>query len=448
MHGGAAGERLLDRAYAYLSGDDASERSCAAIPEAACTAVPRNYLLNLANGACTKLAEQIASPGLVLPWILSALGAPPAVAGYLLPIRQAGALLPQMATAAAIRAVARRKWVWAAAGAVQALALAAMIPAALYLSPAAAGLVFLLAMAVFAVASGAGSVAFQGVTAKTVPKGRRGRMLAARAALGGLLTLLASGWLRFGMEGAAGLAVSLALVGVAASLWAAAALCFALIEETPGASEGGRNTLPAALAGFRRLGRVPAFRQFLLVRALLLSVELAAPFFVLHAQARYGQGIGTLALFVFAAGLGAVGSSPFWGRLADRSSGGVLALSGALAAAAGVFALLLPLLPGLAGQGWAYAPVFALLGLAEQGVRLGRKTYLVDAAPDDERPLYVGSANSAIGLLALGVGALGFAVSWLGPAAVLSVLAALALFGALAASRLPPPEAFRRQAGG
>jgi 2-C-methyl-D-erythritol 2,4-cyclodiphosphate synthase len=36
----------------------------------------RAYLLNVANGACTKLAEKLAGPDLVLPWLLGAIAAP------------------------------------------------------------------------------------------------------------------------------------------------------------------------------------------------------------------------------------------------------------------------------------------------------------------------------------------------------------------------------------
>ena len=69
-----ASAELSERLYGILTGDGPEDRACASIPEAACTDVPRNYLLNLANGACTKLAEQLASPGLTLPWMMAALG--------------------------------------------------------------------------------------------------------------------------------------------------------------------------------------------------------------------------------------------------------------------------------------------------------------------------------------------------------------------------------------
>jgi len=41
---------------------------------------PRAYLLNVVNGACTKLAEKLAGPDLVLPWLRGAIAAPAGIA--------------------------------------------------------------------------------------------------------------------------------------------------------------------------------------------------------------------------------------------------------------------------------------------------------------------------------------------------------------------------------
>lgn len=429
------------RIYGVLTGDDDPERACAAIPDSSCRAIPRNYLLNVANGACTKLAEQLANPGLVLPWLLAALGAPAVIAGYLVPIKQAGSLLPQLAVAARIRQAKLRKWFWVGAGGIQALSLLAMILAALLTESWVAGLWIAALMAVFSIASGVGSVAFQDVLGKTVPKGRRGRLLSHRAALGGALTLLAAVYLRYGLGTGESLAPYLYLVAAAALLWAFAALLLALIAEAPGATEGGRSMLGEVGQGLAFFRNVAPLRLFLGVRGLLLSVELATPFYALHAQDLYGEGVGALALFVFALGAANVVSSPFWGIFADAEARRVLALSGLIGAAAAGLALTIG---GLSGNSnpYVYTAVFLLIGLAEAGVRLGRKTYLVDAAPDRERPLLVAFSNTLVGLLALVFGMLGLIADMAGPQAMLILLGALALGGAALALRLPASEDF------
>lgn len=427
-----------ERAYRLLTGEDTDERACRDIPDALCTSVPRNFFLNLGNGAATKLAEQIASPGLVLPWLLSALGAPAALIGFLVPIRQTGALLPQMMVAAQIRAVAVRKWFWAGAGLVQALALLLVVLAAVALPPAAAGIAVLVLLAVFSLASGVGSVAFQDVMGKTIPKGRRGRLLAWRATAGGVLTLMVAFPLQWLESDSDSLAPVLLLITAAALLWAVAAACFALIDETPGATEGGRNTLTELRAGLELVRRVPGFRSFLYARGLLVVVEVAAPWYALQAQALYGSGAGVLALYVLALGLASVLSSPVWGRFADLDPGRVMTWSAIIAVAAGLVALVLAFAGGAATSPVAYTPVFLLIGIAEAGVRLGRKTYLVDAAPKEERALYVAFSNTLMGLLALAAGLLGAVAQFAGLEATIALLVLLSALAAVAGLRLPP----------
>jgi len=63
----------IDTAYTILSGDDRADRACKRIPDSSCTNLPLNYVLNVVNGTASKLAEQVASAKVALPWLLSAL---------------------------------------------------------------------------------------------------------------------------------------------------------------------------------------------------------------------------------------------------------------------------------------------------------------------------------------------------------------------------------------
>jgi hypothetical protein len=83
------------RVSALLDADDATEGSvCEGIPEEACTDSPRNFALNAANGTASKAAEQLASPGVVLPLLLATVGAPLGLAGALEPVRRGAACCP------------------------------------------------------------------------------------------------------------------------------------------------------------------------------------------------------------------------------------------------------------------------------------------------------------------------------------------------------------------
>jgi Na+/melibiose symporter-like transporter len=280
-------------------------------------------------------------------------------------------------------------------------------------------------------------VAFQDVTGKTIPKGRRGRLLAARGMIGGLLTIAVGLAIRFAFDEAAALRPALVLLFGGALLWLIAGLTFAGMAESPGAVAGGRNALGEASAGFGLLREAPWFRRFLLVRAVLLSVELAAPFYVFYVKNLLPGQSKALGLIVIAAGLAAALSSPFWGRFADLSSRKVLVLSGIMAAVTGAGALILGILPPALQSPYLAAAIFILLGFAEAGVLLGRKTYLIDRADPDRRPTFVAFANSSIGVVALLFGALGLVAEAFGLSWLIAILVMLGLAGAALSLWLP-----------
>ncbi|MGH3631480.1 MAG: hypothetical protein ACRDRL_29075, partial [Sciscionella sp.] len=159
---------FLDRVRTRLTDEDNPEAiDCEGIAEDACREVPRNFMLNAGNGAATKLAEQLASPGIVLALLFAALGAPVVLVGALEPVRRGVALLPQLVVSGRIREFAVRKRFWVAAGLTQAGVLVLMGLAAASLGGTAAGGVIVALLAVFSLASGVGSVAFTDVMGKT-----------------------------------------------------------------------------------------------------------------------------------------------------------------------------------------------------------------------------------------------------------------------------------------
>ncbi len=115
--------------------------------------------------------------------------------------------------------------------------------------------------------------------------------------------------------------------------------------------------------------------------------------------------------------------------------------SGLMAVAAIGLTLLLPVLPGPTLQLVGFVLTFILLGLAEAGARLGRKTYLVDALPADERPTYTAFSNTLVGCVALASAGLGVVAQTFGAEALLLLLALFALGASLICVNLPEAEA-------
>jgi hypothetical protein len=92
------------------------------------------------------------------------------------------------------------------------------------------------------------------------------------------------------------------------------------------------------------------------------------------------------------------------------------------------------------GSEAAYAAVVFVAVVAQEGVRLGRKAYLVTAAPPDERPLYVALANTIIGVVMIALTLLGVVAQVAGVSAAVGAVLPLSLLGVVATRWTPEPE--------
>ncbi|WP_068803859.1 MFS transporter [Thauera phenolivorans] len=396
----------MESLYERLAEDDEG-RVCKAISEDACRQSPGNFFRTLVANTLSNLADRIASAKTTLPWLLLQLGAPAWMLSLLVPIRESGSMLPQMLIGAAVRRQPVRKWVWVWGGLLQGLCLLGMGWAALALRGATAGWALLGLLCLFSLARGACSVAYKDVQGKTIPKTRRGRLSGWISAIAGLAAMgvgLALGASRD--DASVGLFAGL-LCG-AALLWFAASFAFARIVEAPGATSGGANGVVEALARLALLRDDPPFRAFVIARALAMGSGLAAPFYVALAREELGGALGLLGIFIAVEGLAGLLSSPVWGRWADRSSREVFAAACALSAVLSIAVALWSWLPmPAAAASWFYPVAFFGLGVAHAGVRLGRKTYMVDMAEGNQRTDYVAVSNSVIGALLLASGLVG-----------------------------------------
>jgi hypothetical protein len=115
-------------------------------------------------------------------------------------------------------------------------------------------------------------------------------------------------------------------------------------------------------------------------------------------------------------------------------------MGGLLATVVGMLALGMELLPEAWQTSLVFAPVFLLVGFARAGVRLGRKTYLVDGAPAPERPLYVALSNTIIGVITLASSAFGLVALVFGVRVLLGVFIVLSAAGVWVAWRMPEAE--------
>ncbi len=433
---------LPEGLYSRIVDEEEDARICLDISEEACVEVPRNFLLLVGSSFLTKLGDAVANPKTTLAWLMSGLGAPVAMTGLLVPLRESGSLVPQLAIAAWVRRRPVRKWAWVLSSVLQAGAVAAMAVVALTLAGPSAGAGILASLVVFSLARGLSSVASKDVLGKTIPRTRRGRVGGLSAGAAGLASL-AVGAALAGTRGDAGSRASLfALLLSASVLWLVAAVVYAFIVEEPGETEGGGNALVHALGKLRLLRDDAPFRRFVLARSLLLCSALTAPYYVVLAREHTAGTLKQLGVFILAGGIASTISAPVWGRLADWSSRRVMVLGALITGSLGVFAFAVETVaPGLAGRFWFYPVVFLVLSVAHSGVRLGRKTYVVDLASGNRRTDYVAVSNSVIGVVLLLLGGMGAVAQGFSVPVVILALSLLGLAGAWVSRRLPELEA-------
>ncbi|SEA29580.1 hypothetical protein [Rubrimonas cliftonensis] len=382
----------------------------------------RSALLHVACLSASKLADALVEPKLVLAWLLTALGASAGAVGLLTPIREAGALAPQLLLAPRVAAAPRSTRVWALAAAGQGLCALAIAAAALAGASGWSGAVWaiLAALAALSVFRALASLSFKDALARTVEKGARGAVGGAAASVGAALSIgfalaLAVGWLPLEARVVAG------AVAAAGGLWLLAGLGALAHVERPRPTNSDAPGLPALA---RALVEGAELRRFILVRALLTATALAPPYLVLLSGGGAASGLGDLGALMLASAAAAIVSGYVWGRLSDRSSRLTLAAAAALAALA---------LGGAAWTGWTTGGLGGPIGaagflfaaqIAYEGVRGARKTHLTDMSDDDDRALNTALSNTAIGLVLLAAGGLAALAEIAGAGATLAAFAA------------------------
>jgi predicted MFS family arabinose efflux permease len=424
----------MQRAYDLLIGED--EHGCGDLPDAACRDVPANAARLVGALGLQNVGDSVVDAKTVLAWLLAAVGAPAGLTGLLVPVREAGSLVPQASLVPWVRRFAVRKRLWVLGAGGQAAAVAVIAGVAATTRGAAAGWIILGALACFAVARAVSSIASKDVLGRTIPKGQRGRITGLTTVLAGVVAVTVGVAIPRLGEVATDTTVFVWLLAAGAGTWVCAGVLFATVTEPPGPRDDAleSNWLTHAL---RLLRDDAPFRRFVSVRTLLLVSALSPPFVVALATREIGVDVSQLGPFVVATGIASILGGPVWGRFADRSSRSVMATSAG--ASTVVLAALLAALAAepLRSAWWLYPLAYFLLALAHTGARVGRKTYVVDLAEGNARTDYVATSNTAMGLLLLATGVVTGGLAEVGVELALAFLAALGAAGAVLAGRLP-----------
>lgn len=388
-----------------------------------------------ANGL-QNIGDQIVAAKTVLPWLLQAAGAPGFLLALLVPIREAGSMLPQAAITGWVLRQTSRSKVWVIGSNGQFVSALGIGVAALFLRGWALGITVIVLLAALSLFRSMCSIASKDVQGKVISKGKRGLVTGRATVIGGVMGLVAGLAIAIFLGSHSPTWVLAAVVIASSFSWLFASIVFARIEYAkPAAPKNAPSANPWVRRCIAALKDDRAFRRFVLVRSMMLVTALSTAFIVALA-AESGNSIDTLGFFLIASGLASMVGGRISGIWSDRSSKNVMA-GGALF---GSIVLILVVLSS------AFAPAqintlvfplsFFLITLAHTAIRVARKTYVMDMAEGDQRTRYVADANTLMGVVLLAVGALSGFIAIFGNEAALLFLAAIGLLGTISAHGL------------
>ncbi|NNE32898.1 MAG: MFS transporter [Winogradskyella sp.] len=422
----------LDKFYRYLN-NESGERVCKDISKEACSHTPSNFFRILLTHTVTKLGDTLSNPKTVLTWLMSYVNAPVYLISLIVPIRESGAMIPQIAISNYIKRKPIRKWIWVLGSVLQFCAIASIGLVGLNFEGVAAGWLMVSCLVVFSLARSLSSVTSKDVIGKTIPKTRRGKLSGYTAAFSGGLVLISGLYITYKSNTDASVDFYTNLIFFASAMWLIGATIYAQIKEFPGEKLDESMTEEGIFSKFELLKTDKQFKNFVIARSLLLCSSLSAPFYVLLAQKYAGNESYLLGLLIIANGVASIVSSPFWGKQADKSSKNTMAAAIIIASLMGItIFFIVTFFENFRDTFWLYPVAFFILGIAHGGVRLGRKTYVVDMAKGNERTNYVAVSNTIIGFILLVTGGLSALVSLL---SIEGVILGLSMFGILGAYR-------------
>ena len=343
--------------------------------------------------SANKLADILISAKTTLPALLISLGAPVWMIGWLVPIRESGALLPQAVIGILLRKMRARHTVWRVGIIIQVLAVLAMFLAGLMLEQAKAGWVVLVALVILSLGRSVCSLTVKDIEADIAQKGERGDLIGKASTLSGILTLLVAVPMVFFQE-SLGIAAILGLVLTAAAAFFCTFMLMLPVKTFVDVAQ--TDDKSSKKTAFWQFDAV--VYRFVLVRGLFVHSALVAPYFMLESEAGAES---LLPLYLAAQAAAAMLSSLIWGKVSDNSARKTLQIAGVIAVAA-----CMGLLITGAASVWVSGFLFFMLSVAHTGVRTGRKTYSLDVREGQGRTELVAFSNTAIGLILLAFGAL------------------------------------------
>lgn len=362
-----------------------------------------NFTAFLVDYVCFSIAFTLVSLTSVLPAFVRQLTPSAPVIGLVNTVFTGGWLLPQLAAARLINDRPRKKPYLLAglSGRIVFWVITLALLAGMARYPAAMLILFFTCLGLWATTDGFASVAWFDIVARAIPLKRRGRLIGAGQIISGLAGI--------GVGALVGLILKhrpfpsnytliFALAGLAII---PSTVALMLIREPPPENVSSQTTGQVKGGWLAPLAADRTFRRLVACRLLVGLLGLASPFYVVHAADVLHLPQSTIGAFVVAQMIAGVAASAVLGPISERwGPRYVINIGSAIAAVGPLFALV----AHLAGGGLlarAYPFVYVTLGVFNNAGMLGFFNYLMEIAPGEMRPTYIGLSNTIVGLLTL-----------------------------------------------
>ena len=359
----------------------------------------RNFFLGVSNGVLFNFAWAFTSTSTVLPLFISKLTPSQILIGLASTLEALGWFLPQIAIAAMTLHRKYQKPVYIKTAFLRGGSFFLFAILVFFLgkeNPTYLLATFFFLFSLYSFGGGLAGVSFTDIVGKTIPEEKRGSFFGMRMLFGGGLSALAGFLIQnilkdydfpqnFGM-----------LFLIAAALIVLALISVCMVKEPSTTKRPEKRSIKKnLLLGIEITKRDKYFRMLLLTRVAIGSYVMGLPFYIIYAKEYLFIPASLAGVFLTVQMVGYLSSNLLWAYLSNRKNNKlVLVLS---AFFSGICPLLVLSNIAFGIPLWAYGAIFFFLGATISGTDIGYTNYLLQIAPEERRPIYVGFLNTVVG---------------------------------------------------
>ena len=393
----------------------------------------KNRAYILWGGIADSLSDILASPSIVLPFLYLSLGAPQALAGLLLPCVKGARIVAEATMSPYVKLGHRSKNAMILPNLAIAMVLAMLALSGAALPSWIVVVLFVVVALVIGCCYGIWTLGSNHIYGSELEEEERGQVVFTQLALSCLLAI-ALVWMTRGLLAGETpferhrVLLWLGVLALLVSCFCVFRLVLTNTDEPAGEPDGTSEKEPftkQVARGWSLALQYAWFRQFLVARLFFLSVELATPFYTIHAATFHLSTPHILTIFVTATSAGRALGAVLWRRVVQKSIRYTIAGASMIACLSSLMAIGFDLF-GLASNPWAYAATIFFLSFGIGGETEGRYLYLLSMSSASNRPYMVALSDAVAGIGGiLFAGILGIVAQMQSALIPLTVLAAL-----------------------